>query len=96
MVSAQSALPVKQAGKIVDYTMKEVSQVPGYEASIDATDKNHIVITNTYTKKVTHQDIPRLLPKTSDTTNPYYLLVGLFLVVLSGITLFYKKGKHQP
>ncbi|MFZ2408955.1 MAG: LPXTG cell wall anchor domain-containing protein [Lactococcus raffinolactis] len=37
------------------------------------------------------QDTSQNLPKTSDTTNPYYLLVGLFLVVLSGIKLFYKK-----
>jgi LPXTG-motif cell wall-anchored protein len=84
-------LPVKQAGQVVDYTMKEISQVPGYDVSIDASDKDHVVLTNTYTKKVMSQDTSQNLPKTSDTTNPYYLLVGLFLVVLSGIKLFYKK-----
>ncbi|MFZ2210190.1 MAG: LPXTG cell wall anchor domain-containing protein, partial [Lactococcus raffinolactis] len=63
----------------------------GYDVSIDASDKDHVVLTNTYTKKVMSQDTSQNLPKTSDTTNPYYLLVGLFLVVLSGIKLFYKK-----
>ncbi len=53
-------LPEKAKGKEIHYTVKEVSEVAGYTATIDGTDKNHVVITNTHKR---HGQTCRKKPK---------------------------------
>jgi|GEM_PF-1019159 len=46
-------LDEKAAGKVIEYTVKEASEVPGYTTSIDDSDKSNVTITNTHTPETT-------------------------------------------
>lgn len=46
-------LDEKVAGKVIEYTVKETSEVPGYTTSIDDSDKSKVTITNAHTTETT-------------------------------------------
>ena len=48
-----SELDQKANGQVIDYTVKEVTEIQGYETRIDDTDKGNILITNIHTPNST-------------------------------------------
>ncbi|MHC5227786.1 Cna B-type domain-containing protein [Enterococcus sp. LJL99] len=46
-------LAEKEAGKVIDYTVKEIDEVSGYSSTINDENKGNIIITNTHTPEVT-------------------------------------------
>ena len=46
-------LDEKVAGKVIEYTVKEASEVSGYTTSIDDSDKSNVTITNAHTTETT-------------------------------------------
>ncbi|MBS7576356.1 MULTISPECIES: Cna B-type domain-containing protein [unclassified Enterococcus] len=85
-------LAVNLSGQAIKYTVKEVSNVTGYTATISVKDSTHIVITNTYqAAKIKTTDKPTILPKTSERVNSFYYLIGLIIIVFAGFKLFFKR-----
>ena len=48
-----SELPEKANGQAIKYTVKEVSDVPGYTSEVDDSNLGNVIITNTHTPEVT-------------------------------------------
>ena len=46
-------LDEKVAGKVIEYTVKEATEIPGYTTSIDDSDKSNVTITNSHTTEKT-------------------------------------------
>ena len=46
-------LDEKVAGKVIEYTVKETTEIPGYTTSIDDSDKSNVTITNSHTTEKT-------------------------------------------
>ncbi|MFC4770498.1 Cna B-type domain-containing protein [Enterococcus hermanniensis] len=68
-------LKEKEAGKMIEYTVKEVGKVEGYEVSINNDNKGNIILTNTHTpeqtpKKDDNNSTPSLNTKESSTNSP--------------------------
>ncbi len=97
-----SDLDQKLGGKDIAYTVKEVSNVPGYEVSIDNSNQGNIMITNKHTVKPPHsgnddhnkphktenKKIKDILPHTGDSSTLSFITMVIGLVILAlGATL---------
>lgn len=48
-----NALPINADGQAIKYTLSEVSEIAGYDVSVDQADLGNVIITNTHTPEVT-------------------------------------------
>lgn len=64
-------LPLKANGKTISYTVKEVNTTKGYTASVDQTDVNNVIITNTHSVTPITPNVVKtsVRPTTNKSTN---------------------------
>ena len=100
-------LDEKVAGKTIKYTVKEVTEVKGYTATVTVKDDSNVIITNTHTPKPDQASKPSKpsksstngstgkgkLPQTGEvTTTTLSVLGGMLLVATGGIWYTKRRG----
>lgn len=96
-------LDVKKDGKDIVYTVKEITEVNGYTATVVDNGKGHVTITNTHTPKPDKPVKPGKpsqpsdkgkgkLPQTGESSTLALSLIGGVLVIAAG-GIYYKKRK---
>ena len=100
-------LDEKVAGKTIKYTVKEVTEVKGYTATVTVKDDSNVIITNTHTPKPDQASKPSKpsksstngstgkgkLPQTGEvTTTTLSVLGGMLLVAIGGIWYTKRRG----
>ena len=99
-------LDEKVAGKTIKYTVKEVTEVKGYTATVTVKDDSNVIITNTHTPKPDQASKPSKpsksstngstgkgkLPQTGEANPIAFSLLGGVLVIAAG-GVWYRKRK---
>ncbi|MBV7392554.1 Cna B-type domain-containing protein, partial [Enterococcus sp. ALS3] len=87
-------LPERESEKAIEYTVKEVDKLDGYDVSIDDHDKGNIIITNSHNavKKdgSNSKTKQQSFPATGENQNKLYLIVGLILIAFLGYIILKK------
>lgn len=105
-----SDLDQKADGKDIVYTVKEVSNVPGYEVSVDNSNQGNIIITNKHTvkpyhsgndnqnkpHKTEHKSLKDFLPHTGDSATLSFITMVIGLVIIAlGLSLTILNHKKE-
>ncbi|MHB9652727.1 Cna B-type domain-containing protein (plasmid) [Enterococcus faecalis] len=94
-------LPEKAKSQAIVYTVKEVTQVPGYTGEVDDSNLGNVKITNTHTPETksngnnSHKNMLRKhFPQTGEQRNQFFVILGVVVFVGTVIFLFSIKKKN--
>ncbi|SUN56394.1 cell wall surface anchor family protein [Streptococcus equinus] len=100
-------LDIKADGKVIDYTVKEVTVPKGYKDKVTVDKSNNVTITNTHTpttpgqsdnksdKKQDKNIIAALLPSTGDSDGFVLSIIGITIIVVNIAVFVYSKVKKH-
>ncbi|MGG5331733.1 Cna B-type domain-containing protein [Enterococcus sp. AZ163] len=101
-------LALKQNGSDIIYSIKEVGSITGYTTTVDNSNKGNIIITNSHDIKGTSNShnakgtptntpdknfLSKLLPKTGESYNYMFSIVGILILLIVGVLYYFKNKK---